>query len=285
MKIARLAPLALAAVLVVSGCGGNTRDQRFPVELVVGSKPDPVATLLAAIYVAALQSYSFAAHADTANDPMAELDSSAFAVVPAFTGEVLQTLQPSAAVRSDEQVYQAMVAALPEGIAAGDYTTTAEDKPMLVVTRATASTWGGTDLSELPKHCDGLVVGVVAGTRTPSSVASCRLPAPREFPDYPTLFAVLRAGQSTAAWTTTAHPDIPADLVVLADVKSAFIRAENVVPLYRRNVLTDRQLRAINEVAGVLDTVALAEMRRQVTGGADPQAVAGGWLGEHPLGH
>jgi hypothetical protein len=37
-------------------------------------------------------------------------------------------------------------------------------------------------------------------------------------------------------------------------------------------------------VAGVLDTAALVEMRRQVIAGADPQAVADGWLGEHPLG-
>jgi glycine betaine/choline ABC-type transport system substrate-binding protein len=62
------------------------------------------------------------------------------------------------------------------------------------------------------------------------------------------------------------------------------VQAENVVPLYRRNELTDRQLLAINEVAGVLDTAALVEMRRQVTAGADPQAVADGWLSEHPLG-
>jgi len=74
------------------------------------------------------------------------------------------------------------------------------------------------------------------------------------------------------------------DLVVLTDGKQALVQAENVVPLYRRNELTDRQLLAVNEVAGVLDTAALVEMRRQVTAGADPQAVADGWLGEHPLG-
>jgi glycine betaine/choline ABC-type transport system substrate-binding protein len=71
---------------------------------------------------------------------------------------------------------------------------------------------------------------------------------------------------------------------MLADGKPALIQAENVVPLYRRNALTDRQLLAINEVAGVLDTAALAEMRRQLAGGAGPQAVAAGWLAEHPLG-
>ena len=36
--------------------------------------------------------------------------------------------------RSDAQAYRAMVGALPEGVAAGDYATSAEDKPALTVT-------------------------------------------------------------------------------------------------------------------------------------------------------
>jgi glycine betaine/choline ABC-type transport system substrate-binding protein len=48
--------------------------------------------------------------------------------------------------------------------------------------------------------------------------------------------------------------------------------------------LNTRQLLAVNEVAGVLDTAALVDMRRQVSNGADPQAVADAWLNEHPLG-
>jgi glycine betaine/choline ABC-type transport system substrate-binding protein len=277
--------LLLAAVLIVAGCGTGTRGGR---PLVVGSRPDSESKLLAAIYVAALRSYGFPAQAETAADPMAQLDSGAFTVAPAFTGRTLQSLQPGAAVLSDKRVYRAMVAALPEGIAAGDYTTAAEDKPVPLVTRATAQGWGGSavsaELSTLPKHCDGLIVGAVSGMRAPSSVGSCRLPAPDEFPDDATMFAALRGGRLTTAWTTTADPGIPADLVALADGKPALIRAENVVPLYRRNALAERQLLAINEVAGVLDTAALAGMRRQVAGGADPQAVAGGWLAEHPLG-
>jgi glycine betaine/choline ABC-type transport system substrate-binding protein len=239
---------------------------------VVGSRSDSESIVLAAIYVAALRSYGFAARPETAPDPMAKLDSGDFTVVPAFTGRTLRRLQPGAFALSDAQVYRAMIAALPEGILAGDYTTAAEDKPVLLVTQATA------------KACDGLVIGAVAGFRAPAAVGSCRLPAPREFPSEDTVFAALRAAQLTAAWTTTADPGIPADLVSLADGKPALIQAENVVPLYRRNALSDRQLLAINEVAGVLDTAALADMRRQVAGGADPQAVAGGWLAEHPLG-
>ena len=212
------------------------------------------------------------------------LDSGAFVVVPAFTGRALQVFQPGAAARSDAQVYKSMVGALPEGIAAGDYATAAEDKPALAVTDSTSKGWGGNDLSALPRHCDGLVVGSLAGAPTPAAVGSCRLPAAHEFSDDATLFAALQAGKVTAAWTTTADPNVTADLVVLTDGKGALVQAENVVPLYRRNELTDRQLLAVNEVAGVLDTAALVEMRRQVIAGADPQVVADGWLGEHPLG-
>jgi glycine betaine/choline ABC-type transport system substrate-binding protein len=282
--VIRLAALLLAALLAVAGCG----ERRPAPELVVGSRPDPESVLLAAVYVAALRSYGFAARPETAADPMAKLDSGAFTVFPAFTGQTLQLLQPGAAAMSDAQVYRAMIAALPEGVLAGDYTTAAENKPVLLVTQATAKGWGGhdltADLSTLPKHCDRLAIGAVSGFHPPPAVGSCRLPAAREFPSNEALFAAVRAGQLTAGWTTTADPANPTDLVALADGKPALIRAENVVPLYRRNALSDRQLLAINEVAGVLDTAALADMRRQVAGGADPQAVAGGWLAEHPLG-
>ena len=288
MTAGRLVAPLLAAALALAGCATHTENHRRTTELAVGSRRDAESTLLAAVYVAALRSYGFGARTETADDPMARLDSGAVTIVPALTGQVLQTLQPGATPLSDADVYRAMIAALPEGVLAGDYTTAAEDKPVLLVTQSTAKAWAGTglsaDLSTLSKHCDGLTVGIVAGHQAPASVGACRLPAPREFGDDTTMFAAVRAGQLTAAWTTTAEPAIPGDLVALADGKPALIQAENVVPLYRRNALTDRQLLAINEVAGVLDTAALADMRRQVAGGADPQAVAGGWLAEHPLG-
>ena len=280
MSIGRLAALLLGLVLV-AGCSAHDRHP----DLVVGSAVDADSKLLAALYVSALRSYGFAAHVETAADPMAKLDAGAFTVVPGYTGRILLRLQSGASVRSDAEVYQAMNAALPEGVAAGDYATAAEDKPALVVTPAMAAAWGGSDLNLLPRHCAGLVVGAVTGRQVPSSVGTCRLPAAREFADGPTMFAALRAGQLTAAWATAADPGIPSDLTVLADgTKNALVQAENVVPLYRRNALSNRQLLAVNEIAGVLDTAALADMRRRVEAGADPQAVADGWLAEHPLG-
>ena len=140
----------------MAGCAA---EHRGAPELVVGSTSDPESVLLADIYVAALRSYGFPARREAATDPMAKLDAGEFTVVPAFTGEVLRRLQPNAAALSDAQVYKAMIAALPEGVLAGDYTTAAEDKPALVVTAATAKAWGGGELSELPSRCEGLVLG------------------------------------------------------------------------------------------------------------------------------
>ncbi|OBK26313.1 hypothetical protein A5634_25005 [Mycobacterium asiaticum] len=281
MNIGRLAAALCAAVLVVAGCSEPDRHA----ELLVGSTADANSTLLAAVYVAALRSYGFPARADIAGNPMAELDTGEVTVVPAYTGRVLRGLQPGASALSDKQVYQAMNSALPEGIAAGDYATAAGDKPTLVITPGTSATWGGSDLSLLPEHCAGLRLGVVGNTRVPAAVGSCRLPPPREFPDDTALFAALRNGELTAAWSTAADPRVPSDLIALADSsKDSLIQAENVVPLYRRNALSTRELLAINEIAGVLDTAALADMRRKVATGADPQAVADGWLAEHPLG-
>jgi glycine betaine/choline ABC-type transport system substrate-binding protein len=280
----RLAALGLAAALATAGCGHAASTRHRAAALVVGSRAGVESTLLADIYTGALRSYGFPARTEQAPDPLTKLDSGAFVVVPGLTGRVLQVFQPGTTVRADAQVYKAMVGALPEGIAAGDYATAAEDKPALAVAESTSKSWGGGDLGALARHCDGLVVGSLSGASMPSTVGGCRIPLGREFPDDATLFAAVKAREITAAWTTTADPNVSADLVVLTDGKPSLVQAENVVPLYRRNELTDRELLAVNEVAGVLDTAALVDMRRQVIAGADPQAVADGWLGEHPLG-
>jgi hypothetical protein len=178
-----------------------------------------------------------------------------------------------------------MVGALPEGVAAGDYAVAAEDKAALAVTEATATAWGSRDLAALAGRCQGLIVGALPGRGHPASVGGCTLPVVREFGDSAALFDALGAGMITAAWTTTAATDVPDSIVVLVDRKPTLVPAQNVVALYRRNELDQLQVRAINEIAGVLDTTALVEMLRQVDGGADPRVVAEAWLAANPLVH
>jgi glycine betaine/choline ABC-type transport system substrate-binding protein len=273
-----LALLALIAV-VTAGCGGHAG----PPSVAVGSTSEPESMLVAHLYAAALRFYGSPAHVRSVPDPVSELDSGAARVVPGFTGRLLERFEPDATARSDTQVYRAMVSALPEGVAAGDYTTSAEDKPAIAVAQRTADAWGGRDVTAAVRSCPKVMPGGLVGTRSPSKVGSCSMPKPREFSDNATLFAALRAGQINAAWTTAATPNIPSELVVLSD-KTGLIQAENLVPLYRRNELNEQQVLALNEVAGVLDTGSLADMRRQVAEGNEPGLVADAWLDAHPLG-
>ena len=277
---------ALAVLVAVSATGCGVDDNSKTPSLTVGSTEDPETALIAHIYAEALRFYGSPAHVETSPDPLAKLDSGEARVVPGLTGRVLHRFYPDSTARSATQVYREMVSALPEGIAAGDYTTSAEDKPALAVTEATADAWGGRDLTAATRNCDKLKVGGVpngSDEPPPATIGTCKLSKPREYPDRAALFAAVKAGQVNAAWTSTAAPNIPAELLMLSD-RTSLIRAENLVPLYRRNELNESQVLALNEVAGVLDTAALADMRAQVEDGTEPGLVAGAFLAEHPLG-
>ena len=276
MRARRLA-VALVALLVV-GCGGASGGR----SIAVGASDDAESVLLAHVYAAALRTYGTAAHVESVTDPLAGLDAGAIGIVPGFTGRLLDTFAPGAKARAAAQVYRDMVSALPEGVAAGDYAESAEDKPALAVTEATVDAWGGRDVTAAVRNCAQLKVGLIVGVPRPAAVGTCKAEV-RGYPDGKTLFEALRTGQVNAVWTSTADPDIPVDGVVLAD-RTALIRAENVVPLYRRNELSETQVLALNEVAGVLDTAALVQMRRHMAAGAHPGQVADAFLAEHPLG-
>jgi glycine betaine/choline ABC-type transport system substrate-binding protein len=278
----RALPVLLAALLV--GCGGGGAQSTQRTDLAVGATSDPQSIVLANLYAAALRYFGSPAHVQVVADPLAKLDAGELSVVPGLTGQLLATFAPGATVRSDEQVYKTMVAALPEGITVGDYTTAAEDKPAAAVSASTAAAWRGHQLGDLVDHCAQVRPGAVRGAPPPTRVGTCRPPAVREYPDSATLFAALAGGEINVAWTTTAQPEVPDDVVVLADRKPVLLPAENAVPLYRRNELDPRQVLALNQIAGALDTAALKQLRGQVVDGADPRTVAEAWLAENPLG-
>ena len=150
--MSRRVALALVAV-IVAGTAACAEPSGTP-SIAVGATSDPESTLIAHLYAAALRSYGNAAHVETGQDPLTELDSAVMRVVPGLTGRFLHRFNPEATARAPAQVYRDMVSALPEGIAAGDYTTSAEDKPALAVTEATAEKWAGRDVTAAVRNCD-----------------------------------------------------------------------------------------------------------------------------------
>lgn len=274
----RLLAITVAALLAACSAPGG------PPALAVGATADPQIVLLANVYAAGLRYYGTAARVEPVSDVFEALGDGTVGLAPGFTGRLLARLDPESEARSAAQVYRVMAGGLPEGIAAADYAVAAEDKPALAVTGATATAWGSRDLTAVVRNCRRVSVGARTGAQTPDSVGECALPPPAEFGTAAMLFDALQAGVVTAAWTTTADTGNPRDVVVLVDRTPTLLPAENVVALFRRNELNAMQLRAVNEIAGVLDTASLVGMLREVEDGADPRVVAEDWLAANPLG-
>ncbi|WP_423488639.1 glycine betaine ABC transporter substrate-binding protein [Mycobacteroides sp. PCS013] len=271
----------LAAVSVLAACSDNRGPAPY---LTVVATNDPQYRVLAHIYAAAVKATGIDTKVRESADPVAELDTGIASVAPGFTGRLLRQFAPQQRASGDEEVtYKAMIAALPAGVAAADYGT-AEDRPALAVATSPSASSKPT-LKALVRHCDQLARSgqVGQGTVPVPRVGPCETGTPRQFASAGELFAALKRTDIAVAWTSTASPSLPVDGVTLLDDESEWLPANSVVPLYRRNELTEPQVLALNKVAGELTTGDLAAMTREVAGGADPQRVVDTWLNDHQI--
>ncbi|WP_371750685.1 glycine betaine ABC transporter substrate-binding protein [Mycobacteroides sp. LB1] len=275
----------LVAVAVLAG-GVGCSDNGGPAPyLTVVTTNDPQYRVLAHIYAAVVKATGIDTKVRESADPVAELDTGIASVAPGFTGAVLRQFAPQQRPSGDvEATYTAMIAALPAGVAAADYGT-AEDRPALAVAAASVSASSKPTLVALARHCDQLARGgqVGRGPVPVPRIGPCETGVPREFANGGELFAALKRGEIAVAWTSTASPSLPVDGVTLLDDEKDWLPANSVVPLYRRNELTEPQVLSLNKVAGELTTGELAAMTREVSGGGDPGRVVDTWLNDHQI--
>lgn len=240
--------------------------------------------MLAHIYASVVKATGIDTKVRKSEDPVTELDTGTASIAPGLTGAVLHRFSPQQTVSGDaETTYKAMIASLPAGVAAADYGV-AEDRPAIVAPSGAVSGWPKADLVTLARHCDWLARAGSAGQVPPvRKLGGCETGQPRQFGGAGQLLTALRGGEVAVGWITTADPAIPADGVrVLADGKD-WLPANSVVPLYRRNELTEPQVLSLNKVAGELTTDDLAAMTRAVATGKEPQQVVDRWLDDHQV--
>jgi osmoprotectant transport system substrate-binding protein len=93
----------------------------------------------------------------------------------------------------------------------------------------------------------------------------------------------LRNGTVDAADIFSTDPAIARyGFVSLKDPHHLFA-AQNIVPLFKQDVLTQPMADACNAVSARLTTAALGELDAQVAAGSDPETVAHTWLVAHGL--
>ncbi|MET8331911.1 ABC transporter substrate-binding protein [Streptomyces sp. NPDC005181] len=162
----------------------------------------------------------------------------------------------------------------------------AQDVDTITVTKATADKYHLASIGDLKAVAHRLTLGAP----TPTQTRDYGLPALkrvygvvfRQFvPLAPTRTITqnaLRNGTVDAADIFSTAPSIRRyGFVSLKDPKHIF-PAENIVPLFRRDVLTQPMADACDAVSAKLTTATLTELNSQVADGAAPAAVATRWL-------
>ncbi len=308
LKVAQVlaAAVALAAAMAMSGCGnsdplsgGKGSCDTDPNQITVGSANFPESETVADVYAEALRANGFKVdtklNIGSREAYVPALRQCSIALVPDYTGNLLQYLDKDATAASAADVDAALTAKLGDQLGIGT-PAPGEDSDAVVVTRATADRWNLKTIADLAAHS-----------------AEVKFAAPAEFQERPGGLpglkknynldisagnfvpiadgggpATVRAlveGQVTAADIFTTSQAIPANnLVVLEDPKHNF-PAQNVVPLFNSAKKSDKLLAVLNAVSAKLTTAQLISLNTAVSGSTktEPAAAAKNWVAAQGL--
>jgi osmoprotectant transport system substrate-binding protein len=268
-----------------------------PGSVTIGSAAFPESELLAHIYAGAMEARGVRTeiHANIGERAvyMAALKEGSIGAVPEYTGAALDYLSPANPARSPTDTYNNLSQAAGAQALAVTAFAPAQDADTITVTKATADKYHLTDIGDLKAVAHQLTFGAPAPTQT----LDYGLPALKKVYDVtfrqfipltPTgtiTQNALRNGTVDAADIFSTDPSILRyGFVSLEDTKHIF-PAENIVPLFRRDILTQPMADACDAVSAKLTTATLAELDSQVADGADPAAVATKWLTTAGLAH
>lgn len=247
-----------------------------------------MSTVLARIYAGSLRrtgaEVTVAPPSASRSDVVDALDQLEVTFVPDFSGDLLTELDPESTATTSEEVFDALNRSLPEWLSVSD-AAGAENRESVFVTEGTAASLAGATLADLAPICARSTVAVTGDADTVlaplRATYGCSFAAVRSV-DAAEARELLRRNEIQAAIipaTDVGADDSETPDVTLADTDNAY-RAQNVVPLFRKNSLGEAQTTALGVVAGDLTTADLADMVARVRGGASADAVADEWLGE-----
>lgn len=292
---------AVAAVgMLLAGCGGGGSDPLATQPAApsaqgtvrIGSANFTENRLLAEIYASALETRGVAVERrfgiGSRETYFPALQNGEIDLVPDYTGNLLQFLDPQATATASDQVYQQVSGALPPQLQLLAQSA-AQDKDAVVVTRAFATQNNLRSIEDLTPLCPTIAFGGPPefqqrpyGIQGLQRLYNCSF---REFRALdaggPLTVAALRDGTVGAADLFTTDAAIPEnDFVVLEDPRSNFA-AQNVVPLVNRAKSADpRVTDTLNQISAAMDTAQLTQLNQRLAGPdrPDPATVARDWL-------
>jgi osmoprotectant transport system substrate-binding protein len=214
-------------------------------------------------------------------------------LIPEYTGNLLQEIDPQATATASDQVYQELTQKLPDGMIVLEQSA-AEDKDAVVVTQETAQRYNARSIADLAPHCGEIVFGGPPEfAERPYGLPGIERLYGCTFADFrsldaggPLTVAALTDGSIQAADLFTTDPTI-ADRgwVALEDPKNNFA-AQNVVPLVNEAKANEQLRQTLNAISAALTTEALLQLNREVANAGENTVaeVATRWLTANNLG-
>ncbi|HEY2225307.1 ABC transporter substrate-binding protein [Actinomycetospora sp.] len=215
-------------------------------------------------------------------------------LIPDYTGNLLQYLDPQATATAPADVYTQVEQKLPPSLKVLQ-PSAAEDKDAVVVTRAFATQNNLRSIADLSRLCPTTTFGGPPEFQTRTyGIPGIQKAYGCTFKEFraldsggPLTVAALRDNTIQAADLFTTDTSIPNnDFVILEDPKSNFA-AQQVVPLINGAKLANPAVAdVLNKISQKLDTATLTDLNRRLDGPdkPDPAQVARDWLSSAGIG-
>ncbi len=255
--------------------------------LIVGSANFPENALLAQIYADALTAKgvttSTKLNIGSRELYIGALDDGSIDVIPEYSGNLARYFTKGQAdISTPAAALASLKKALPSNLTVLQ-PSVAQDSDSICVTSATAQKYSLTSISDLAGHAQNMVIGGPPEFKTRvDGLQGLKRVYGLTFKDFKPLDAAgaltvtaLKNGQVQAANLFTTDPQVGANhFVVLQDPKHLF-GAQNVIPLLRKDKVTDTITSTLNAVSAKLDTATLLSLvTKVVIDKQDPTAVS-----------
>lgn len=262
---------AVAAALVLTGCSDPLAGNRQQQGIVLGSADFAESEVLMHIYAEALRSTG----TEVQTKPrigarefyVQALRDGEITMMPDYTGNLLQQLDPRSEATGTDQVRQDLEQALPPELQLLQQAP-AEDTDVLTVTGETAA-GGLRSMDDLAPRCGDLVLGAPAEWKERweeriAELYGCRFAEIRSVEAGTLTVDALTGDDIQVANLFSTSAQIRGNgLVQLDDPKDMF-PAQNVVPLVHRDALDPQQTAAVDRVSASLDTDDLTRINERL---------------------
>jgi osmoprotectant transport system substrate-binding protein len=294
--------VAVCLALLLAACGGDDAleggtQPNEQASVTVGSTNFPEQLILAQMYAAVLEKAGVTVETrlNLGNREVVfpALEKGEIDLLPEYNGSVLTFLDENATQVTSEEVNTALTPLLDaKGLVALE-PSPAEDKDGLAVTKETSDRLGLTKVSDLKGKASQLVIGGPPELETrPAGIPGLKkVYGIENFKEFKALDAggplttsALNKGDIDVGRVFTTQGAIAEFGWVLLEEDKPLQPAQNIVPIGRKDAMTDQVKQALNAISARITTEQLTELNKQVdVDKQDPEKVANDWLTQQGL--